>query len=81
MRPHVQKWGNSLAVRIPSTLAREAGLESGTPVDLRINSDGDLVIRRDRLPHYRLEGLVAGITPENRHAEVDASPPRGREMI
>jgi antitoxin MazE len=63
----IGRWGNSLAVRIPQALAREAQLEDGTPVELSV-SDGSLALLPSRR-RYSLEQLVNGITPDNRHSE------------
>ena len=79
MTTRVQKWGNSLAVRIPRALAEDARLAQGAEVTLS-TADGRLtmeVVRRERIS---LAGLVAGITPENIHAEVDTGAPVGREV-
>ena len=78
MQTQVAKWGNSLALRIPRAFAREAQLDEGTPVELVV-WDGQLIIRPLR-GEYRLEDLVAGITPENCHAETGWGPPVGREI-
>ncbi len=67
METRVGKWGNSLAVRIPRAFVREAPLEEGATVELSM-SDGRLIVTPIRRA-YRLDQLVAGITPENRHAE------------
>ena len=75
----VSKWGNSLALRIPKALADEAGLETGSQVEL-IPEDGQIRIVPSKRPRYTLEELVAGITPENRHEEWDTGPPVGREI-
>ena len=64
----VQKWGNSLGIRLPKALAKELRLNVGSLVTIR-ESKGTLVIRpvaQNR--RYRLEDLVAGIIPKNRHA-------------
>ena len=79
MRMKVQKWGDSLAVRIPKALAEAAGLEFGSEVELRVE-DGCLKIYPPRAPRYTLEALVAQITPENRHEEWDIGPPVGKEI-
>ncbi len=71
----IQKWGNSLGIRIPSTLAKQAGLSEGTAVDLEVIMDS-LVIRRK---HQDLEELLAGVTPENMHNEVDIGEAQGAE--
>ena len=69
METQVGKWGNSLAVRIPRAFVREAQLEEGATVELSV-SDGRLIVTPIRRA-YHLDQLVAGITPENRHAETD----------
>lgn len=78
MRVRVQKWGNSLALRIPRSYALETALESGSEVDLSLQ-DGRMVITPVAVPEYRLEDLLAGITPENLHDELDTGPSAGGE--
>lgn len=82
MMAKVQKWGNSLAVRIPKSLAQEVRVEEGTRVDLTANALGMLVLRprRRRRRKYTLEELLAKVTPENIHPEIDFGPPVGREV-
>lgn len=71
----VQKWGNSLGVRVPKPLAQKLGFTEGTPVEVEVDNHG-LVIRRKQ---YSLEELLSGVTPENLHGEVDTGLPIGRE--
>ena len=78
MRTRVQKWGNSLALRIPKTFAREAGIVAETPVDLYL-ADGKVVIAPVP-PETILEQLLAQITPENVHAEIDSGTAVGNEV-
>ena len=78
MISHVRKWGNSLAVRIPREFAAEAGLEEGTPVDLKLRQ-GEVRIRPVKPAEYVLEDLLQGITPDNLHGEVVWGPKMGRE--
>ncbi len=75
----VSKWGNSRALRIPKELALESGLDFGSKVEL-ILERGELRIVPVKEPRYTLEELVAQITPENRHEEVDWGPPVGKEV-
>jgi antitoxin MazE len=75
----VAKWGNSLAVRIPQHLAKEIHLEEGTEIDVSV-TDGTLVIKPIARQRYCLEDLVNGITPANRHAEVDWGTAVGNEF-
>jgi len=41
----VAKWGNSLALRIPSEIVRRLGLREGATVEARLTVDGSLSIR------------------------------------
>ena len=74
----VSKWGNSLAVRIPLAIAKQAGLGEGDCVALTLDSDGVIVLRATRR-RYELSELVAGITLKNRHRETDWGQPQGEE--
>ena len=79
MSSSVSKWGNSLAVRIPSWLAGEMNLEEGTQVDLSI-VEGALVVRPIARKRYSLEELVERIMPDNCHAEIKSEPAVGNEF-
>ena len=78
---HVQltKWGNSLGLRIPKDLASRFRLTEGMQVDVKAER-GRIVISVDR-PRYRLEDLLAGITPEDMHEAFDWGPDVGREAV
>ena len=78
MQAQIDRWGDSLAVRIPQALAAEAQLEEGAPVELAF-VDGRLIVTPLRRT-YRLALLVAAVTPQNRHAETDWGAPMGREL-
>ncbi|HZE56661.1 MAG TPA: AbrB/MazE/SpoVT family DNA-binding domain-containing protein [Chthoniobacterales bacterium] len=75
----LQKWGNSLALRIPRAYANEIAVAEGQPVDVRVTR-GRLVIAPIAGKTYELSDLVAGITRKNRHAETDSSSARGKEV-
>jgi antitoxin MazE len=70
METVIKKWGNSLALRIPKPLADEIGLEEDSAVDLYLE-EGKLVIVPAMAPRYALESLLAEVTVENLHDEVD----------
>jgi len=74
----IAKWGNSLAVRIPLAIAKQASLAEGDPVKLALDREGRIVLRPVRRK-YELSDLVARITPKNRHRETDWGPPQGKE--
>jgi len=79
MQTKIQRWGNSLGLRIPRSFAEEAGVEAGSEVDLSVR-DGDLVVRAAKRRAYRLSELLEKVTAENRHGEVDTGEPMGREV-
>ncbi len=79
MKQHVRKWGNSDAVRIPASLLAAAGLKIGDPVYLRAEL-GRIIIEREATDSETLDDLLAGITPENIHPEIDCGPPVGKEI-
>jgi antitoxin MazE len=74
----LSKWGNSLGVRLPRSVARELQLDDGDTVQLTVDN-GAIVIRPSR-PRYSLDDLVRRITPKNRHDESGWSGPLGDEM-
>jgi antitoxin MazE len=78
MKTRIQKWGNSLAVRIPKSFADEVGLQRETPVEVSL-IDGQLVISRISKPKPDLEQLLSKITKENLHQQVDTGTAVGRE--
>ena len=79
MRSKIQQWGNSLALRIPKPFAEEAGLSRHAEIDLSLQ-DGKIVIFPVEDPEPTLEALLAGVTEENLHSEVDTGPPVGKEV-
>jgi len=78
MRTRVQKWGNSLALRIPKSFAAEVGLQRETSVEVSL-AGGKLVITPVTKPKLTLKQLLAKVTKENLHNEVDTSPAIGNE--
>ena len=79
MLTKVQKWGNSLAVRIPKALAEEAGLKQGKPVDVQC-MNGELRIRKRRRKRYDLDELLASVPDDYDEGEWDIGPPVGNEI-
>ena len=76
----VQMWGNSLAVRIPSTYAKEIGFARDGKVELRV-SDGMLVIAPKRARRYTLKGLLKRVKRSALHEAVEFGAPMGREAL
>jgi len=78
MRARIQKWGNSLAVRIPRTFAADAGIDRDTQVEIGLY-EGVITVKPVVAAGLDLAALVEGITPDNLHGEVDTGEPVGRE--
>lgn len=78
MRATIQKWGNSLALRIPKTLAAELGLERDSLVDLTMRKK-TLVITPSIRPKPSLQTLLDRVTADNLHGEADLGGPIGGE--
>jgi antitoxin MazE len=79
MQVKVQQWGNSLALRIPRTYAKDIKLHKGSVIDLS-ESEGKLIIKPVEEPGHTLRQLLAGVTKENIHHEVDTGIPVGNEI-
>ena len=78
MRTKVVKWGNSLGLRIPKSIAEEVPVDEGSTVDLRLEG-GKLVIRLVETKAVSLKELLAGITMDNLHGEFDTGEAVGGE--
>jgi antitoxin MazE len=75
----IQKWGNSLALRIPKAVARDTQLENGSVVNLAVR-EGKVIIEPARRAKYRLDELLKGVSKKNIHRCVDTGPAVGREV-
>ena len=78
METKIQKWGNSLAVRLPKAFVKEAQVAYGSAVDLYMD-EGKIVIAPKTQPSYRLEDLLEEVTEDNLHTEADTSPAVAKE--
>ncbi|MCG2768226.1 MAG: AbrB/MazE/SpoVT family DNA-binding domain-containing protein [Chloroflexota bacterium] len=78
MKTRVQKWGNSLALRIPKPFAIEIGLDRDSAVEMSM-IDGKLVIAPVSEPVLTLEHLLAQVAEDNLHTEAKIGPAVGQE--
>ena len=78
MQARVQKWGNSLAVRIPKSFAVQSQLECNTLVEMSLE-EGKIVIVPVASDEPTLEQLLKGVTPTNQHGETQTGEAIGRE--
>jgi len=79
MRTRVQKWGNSLALRIPKSFAAEVGLDPNSSVEMSLR-DGKLIVVPSEKPKFNLKKLLAQVTEENLHHEVNTGSAVGGEV-
>jgi antitoxin MazE len=78
MITHVQRWGNSLAIRIPKAFVEEAGLQPNDKVEITMR-EGQIILTPQKVKTYVLDKLLKEVTPENRPDEWDTGPAVGRE--
>jgi antitoxin MazE len=77
MQVQLSKWGNSLGLRIPKSVAQELGLTEGAHLDIKAE-DGRIVVSH-LAPRYRIEDLVADLSHEEVSEAFDWGPDEGRE--
>ena len=75
MEQVIKKWGNSLALRLPKSLAKELNLKEGSKVEIKVE-EGKIVI----VPKRGLEEFLERIKPENMHKETDWGGKKGNEV-
>lgn len=80
MEAVIRKWGNSPALRIPTSALRDAGYQLEQKVELVV-SRGRIVIQPSERVAYDLDALVNGINASNAHGEVDFGKPVGLEAL
>ena len=74
MNMTVQKWGNSLALRIPLSVAKDIHLHQGSLVEVALVA-GKIVVKPRPQQPYVLAQLLRGVTKRNRHAVLDWGEP------
>lgn len=77
-RTQLVSWGNSQALRVPKAMLDELQIREGDEVEMAVEN-GQLTVKPVN-PKMTLESLVAAITPENRHKEIDWGRPVGNEV-
>jgi antitoxin MazE len=78
MRFQIQKWGNSLAVRLPKSVATQVGLSQGSEVEVSLE-DNRLILTPVVSRKVRLEAILGQITEDQLHPEIETGPPAGHE--
>lgn len=84
METKIQKWGNSLALRIPKSFAAHVHFEQNTSVNISVEQDKLIIKPSAQEPPLQkgemLEHLLAEITDDNLHNEVQTGASVGREI-
>jgi len=80
MEAVLKKWGNSIGVRLPSSVLKETRLTENQRVEIRAKR-GAIVIKPMKAQRYTLNELLARVTPTNRHDSVEFGRPAGRELL
>ena len=79
MQAKIQKWGNSLALRIPKSFALSVNIKQDELVDLSIDR-GKIIITPSTEKEYSLDELLKGVSKNNLHTEFDTGAPVGKEI-
>lgn len=80
MKVQIQKWGNSLALRIPKSFAVETNIENGSTVEVVVRR-GAIVFKSVAEDKISLEEMLGKIMEENMHAEIDFGRAEGSEAL
>ncbi len=80
MRGVIQKWGNSLGVRLPKKLAQEVGINNKSGVDISVDDGKILIEPKQTRKKYKLKNLLSNISSKNLHKETDFGDIEGREI-
>ncbi|MFQ6609666.1 MAG: AbrB/MazE/SpoVT family DNA-binding domain-containing protein [Fidelibacterota bacterium] len=81
MRVQIQKWGNSLALRIPKAFAKETHIENNSVVDLSLEDNHLVISPIDEIEDYDLVTMLNEINEENIHESVDFGMSVGKELL
>ena len=79
MTTKIQKWGNSLAIRIPKSFANTSNLGDGTEVKMEV-VNGKIIISKKRKNVYRLKELLSKVSDRNIHTEYEYGNSVGKEV-
>lgn len=79
MKSRLQKWGNSLAIRIHRSVVEDLHLQEGSSLEVKVH-EGCLILTPSRAED-ELAALLSQVTDENLHPEFDWGPPQGKESL
>jgi len=79
MRATIQKWGNSLALRIPKVFSKELGIEEATSVEMRVDNSA-LIVKPKKTKKIALKELLAMVNEKNCHEAIETGSAVGKEF-
>ncbi len=79
MTAAIAKWGNSLAIRIPQSIAEQVQIQAGSEISIDI-IDGKIILTPYRRKKYTLDELLEGMTSDHLHAEISTGISVGNEV-
>ncbi len=78
MKATIQKWGNSLAIRIPKNITKETSVSEGSNIDIIV--ENGRIILSPSPKEYSLKELLKNVTNENIHSEIPTGDHTGGEI-
>lgn len=79
METNIQKWGNSLGVRLPKSIAISQSLKAGSRVVVTETKTG-IAIEVVKKKRRTLDDMLKGMTKDKLHGEIDWGEPVGKEI-
>ena len=78
MKATIQKWGNSLAIRIPKNITKDSRVSEGSNIDIMVEN-GKIILSPSPI-EYSLKELLKNVTNENIHSEISTGDYIGGEI-
>jgi len=78
MATRIQRWGNSLAIRIPKAFAEQADIAENAEVEIFV--EGDRIVIAPAKAEWNLSDLLRQVTPANRYHETNWGTSKGKEV-
>lgn len=80
MKAVLKRWGNTVALRLPTPVLEEAGLRANQIVEIVVANERIIISRPAPPLKYTLSELLARMTDKNKHA-VEELRPMGNEIL
>ncbi len=80
MTTKIQKWGNSLALRIPKSFAETTQIKEGSEIKLSLEKNKIIITKKEK-SKFTLKELLLRINEDNIHNEISFGSPEGKELL